>query len=59
MNDAMRGAVMATCHSGLSVLVLLGVVSLDTDQLAGIQLFISNLTVLAGFFWKSGQQQGP
>lgn len=59
LNDATRAALMAAVQSLLNVLVLLGLVHITSETLAGIMLAISNAVVFLGLIIKSGQQPGP
>lgn len=50
---------MALATSALNMLVLLEIVSLDGEQLGGINLFVGNLVLLIALVWKKGQGSAP
>lgn len=54
-NDATRAAIIALIQSVFPVLILLGVVSLTTDQVAALMLVVTNVLTLSALVFKSGQ----
>lgn len=56
MNDTIRAAIMAVATSLVPTLVLLKVIDLDETQVAGVNLFITNVVIMAALLYKGGQQ---
>lgn len=54
-NDALRAAIMAVATSAVSTAVLLGLVGWDTNQVAGVNLFVGNAVLLLALVFKKGE----
>lgn len=57
--DGIRATVALAVTQGLNLLVLLGAVTLDVDQLAAVNAFVGTVLTLAMFFVKPSPPAPP
>lgn len=59
MNDYVRAAILATVQSIFPVLQIVGIVTLTSDEIATVMLFVGNGLTLAALVFTKGQSERP